>query len=74
MLQNTVQELGDKLIARDEDIEKKERKITALKTELEKKIIEHNETISQVKKLTQQLNPVSTPSKKKDKPHTAFFL
>ena len=73
MLQNTVQELGDKLIARDEDIEKKERKITALKIELENKKIEHNETVSQVKKLTQQLT-VATPSKKKDKPHTAFFL
>ena len=73
MLQNTVQELGDKLIARDEDIEKKERKITALKIELENKKIEHSETVSQVKKLTQQLT-VAAPSKKKDKPHTAFFL
>jgi len=73
MLQNTVQELGDKLIARDEDISKKERKISTLKSELDRKNIEHQETVNQVKKLTQQLD-VTTPSKKKDKPRTAFLL
>ena len=73
-LQNTVQELGDKLIARDEDISKKERKISTLKSELDRKNIEHQETVNQVKKLTQQFNIQSTPSKKKDKAHTAFFM
>merc|ERR1712083_1140073 len=73
MLQNTVQELGDKLIARDEDILKKERKISSLKNDLDRKNIEHQETVNQVKKLTQQFD-VTTPSKKKDKPRTAFLL
>lgn len=73
MLQNTVEELGDKLVARDEEIAKKERKNATLKAELERKNIEHQETVSQVKKLTQQVH-ITTPSKKKDKPHTAFFM
>ena len=54
-LQNTVEELGDKLVARDEEIAKKERKNATLKAELERKNIEHQETVSQVKKLTQQV-------------------
>merc|ERR1711902_25162 len=33
MLQNTVQELGDKLMARDEEIEKRDRKIALQKTD-----------------------------------------
>jgi len=74
MLQNTVEELGDKLVARDEDISKKERKLSTLQADLDRKNIEHQETVNQVKKLTQQFNIQSTPSKKKDKPHTAFFM
>merc|ERR1712129_309881 len=74
MLQNTVEELGDKLVARDEDISKKERKLSTLQADLDRKNIEHQETVNQVKKLTQQFNIKSTPSKKKDKPHTAFFM
>ena len=42
--------------------------------DLDRKNIEHQETVNQVKKLTQQFNIQSTPSKKKDKPHTAFFM
>ena len=42
--------------------------------DFDKKNIEHQETVNQVKKLTQQFNIQSTPSKKKDKPHTAFFM
>jgi len=74
MLQNTVEELGDKLVARDEDISKKERKLSTLQADLDRKNIEHQETVNQVKKLTLQFNIQSTPSKKKDKPHTAFFM
>merc|ERR1719464_499987 len=74
MLQNTVEELGDKLVSRDEDISKKERKLSTLQADLDRKNIEHQETVNQVKKLTQQFNIQSTPSKKKDKPHTAFFM
>jgi len=74
MLQNTVEELGDKLVARDEDISKKERKLSTLQADLDRKNIEHQETVNQVKKLTQQFNIQSTPSKKKDKSHTAFFM
>ena len=42
--------------------------------DLDRKNIEHQETVNQVKKLTQQFNIQSTPSKKKDKSHTAFFM
>lgn len=73
MLQNTVQELGDKLMARDEEIERRERKIVSLKSDLDRKNIEHQETLNQLKKLTQHL-PDSTPSKKKDKYHHAPFM
>ena len=74
MLQNTVQELGDKLMAKDEELEKRERKIVSQKTEIDRKTIEHQETLNQLKKLTQHL-PGSTPnSKKKDKNIPAFLL
>ena len=96
-----MEELGDKLVSRDEDISKKERKLSTLQgkkksliiiltlkllpfyficlffislADLDRKNIEHQETVNQVKKLTQQFNIQSTPSKKKDKPHTAFFM
>merc|ERR1711902_153069 len=72
MLQNTVQELGDKLMARDEEIEKRDRKIALQKTDLDRKNVEHQETLNQLKKLTQHL-PGSTP-KKKDKSINPFLL
>ena len=77
MLQNTVQELGDKLMARDEELEKRERKIASQKVEIDRKTIEHQETLNQLKKLTQHL-PGSTP-KKKDRrdrrgPNLANFM
>ena len=72
MLQNTVQELGDKLMARDEEIEKRDRKIASQKTDLDRKNVEHQETLNQLKKLTQHL-PGSTP-KKKDKSINPFLL
>lgn len=72
MLQNTVQELGDKLAGRDEDIERKNGKIAILKKELEAKKIEHQETMNQLKKLTQHL-PDRTP-KKNEKPRATFLL
>merc|ERR1711983_619105 len=72
MLQTTVQELGDKLMNKDEELKKGDKKIDTLKTDLERLRIEHQETLNQLKKLTQHL-PNQTP-KKKDKPHTAFLL
>ena len=72
MLQNTVQELGDKLMARDEEIEKRDRKIASQKTDLDRKNVEHQETLNQLKKLTQHL-PGSTP-KKKEKTLNPFLL
>ena len=72
MLQNTVQELGDKLVAKDDELEKKEKRLASVKESLEKKTIEHQETLNQLKKLTQHL-PERTP-KKKDKSIPPFLL
>ena len=72
MLQNTVQELGDKLVTKDEEIERKEKKFASIKAELDRKKIEHQETLNQLKKLNQHL-PERTP-KKKDKSMPPFLM
>jgi len=72
MLQNTVQELGDKLVAKDDELERKEKRLASVKQSLEKKTIEHQETLNQLKKLNQHL-PDRTP-KKKEKSIPPFLL
>lgn len=72
MLQTTVQELADKLTARDDELKSRAGKLKQLKEEMDKKSHEHKVTMEQLKKLT--LHLPATPSKKKDKLHPPFLL
>jgi hypothetical protein len=65
MLQETVQNMADKLTRRDGSIEKLNVRIKQLETEIENKEIEHSVTVDQLKKLAQHLPPNEKNSKRK---------
>jgi len=52
-------------MARDEEVEKRDRKITTQKDEIDRKTTELQETRNQLKKLTQHLPPPNATPKKK---------
>jgi len=71
-LEHTVQELEAKLLSKDEELKKRELEIAFQKEELNHKTIQHEETLNQLKKLTQHL-PETALQKKIKKP-TSILL
>ena len=65
MLQETVQNMADKLTRRDGSIEKLNVRIKQLETEIENKEIEHSVTVDQLKKLALHMPPNEKNSKRK---------